>query len=274
MPASPPDLDAITSAVLASRRYRWIDPALVRRLAGAEWSAATGEADAIKRVKRRLHQVCGAYVDEIRPEKILDTLAAARASDDLETLQGACRQAMAQHASTRERLPVLERFYRDIFAVTGPPRRLLDLACGFGPLALPWMDTGPDFHYTAYDIDQRIVATADGFLSLCGTDHHTGLHDVTTGAPSGTYDVALLLKAVPCLEQQAPGVTRALLSGLDARAVAVSFPTRSLGGTGKGMESHYRAHMERLLDGLPWTPEVFRFPLETVYVLHREALRT
>ena len=64
--------------------------------------------------------------------------------------------------------------------------------------------------------------------------------------------MALLLKGAPCLDQQAPGASRRLLEALSARHVALSYPNRSLGGAGKGMVAHYRAHLDGMLAGTGW----------------------
>src|SRR5687768_12245801 len=55
---------SVTARVLASRRYRHVDPALVERLAAEEAPKAKNLADAEKRTKRRLHQIFGAYTGQ------------------------------------------------------------------------------------------------------------------------------------------------------------------------------------------------------------------
>jgi 16S rRNA (guanine(1405)-N(7))-methyltransferase len=52
-------------------------------------------------------------------------------------------------------------------------------------------------------------------------------------------DVVLLLKTLPCLEQQEKGASLRLLQSLRTRFVVVSFPRGSLGGRDKGMHENY-----------------------------------
>ena len=52
---------------------------------------------------------------------------------------------------------------------------------------------------------------------------------VSSGPPEASADMVLLLKAIPCLEQEEPGAGKRLLRSLDAPVVVVSFPARSLG---------------------------------------------
>jgi 16S rRNA (guanine(1405)-N(7))-methyltransferase len=263
------DVAAVSAEVLRSARYRWVAPDLVARLAAESLAVSPRPADAVKRTKRRLHQLCGAYVWAVRPEAILAGLRDALERDGPDGLRAACRVALSRHASTRERLPELDSFYPAIFAHTGVPRSILDVACGLGPLAWPWMGLPPRTRYLAYDVDRRLVQLVDGFLTLCDVPHEAELRDVVARPPSDPVDVALLLKSAPCLDQQAPGAAKRLLEILPARHVVLSYPTRSLGGAGKGMVAHYRAHLEGMLAGTGREVATVPFASETVYVLSR-----
>jgi 16S rRNA (guanine(1405)-N(7))-methyltransferase len=260
----------VVAAVLQSRRYRWLAPDVVSRLARAELTRSFTVPEAIKRTKRRLHQIFGAYVSDIRADAALAAVAAAQRSGDPAAVRTACAALLRQHASTRERLPLLDTFYRDIFGATGAPRVLLDLACGLNPLCWPWMNLAPDTQYTAYDIDRRVIQLVGGFLTLCGVPHTVDVLDLAARSPAQSGDVALLLKALPCLERQEAGSARRLLTELNVRHVVVSFPTRSLGGASKGMLHQYREVLASLLTGLPWRASELRAHPELVYVLDRK----
>jgi 16S rRNA (guanine(1405)-N(7))-methyltransferase len=262
-------IDAVADAVLKSRRYRWLAPEVVTRLAGAEVARSGSDAEAVKRTKRRLHQIFGAYVSDLRPEAALAALAAAQRAGGPAAMERACTSLLQQHASTRERLPTLGTFYLEVFAATGTPGVLLDLACGLNPLAWPWMKLPTSTRYVACDIDRRIMQLVDGFLELCGVPHSADVLDLAARTPGQSGDVALMLKLVPCLERQAPGSARRLLAELDVRHVVVSFPTRSLGGAGKGMVAQYRDLLAALVDGLPWRALEVRTQPELVFVLER-----
>ena len=60
-------------------------------------------------------------------------------------LKSACRDILTLHSSTRERLPILDRFYRAVFEITGQPASILDLGCGLNPLACPGWACGRAF---------------------------------------------------------------------------------------------------------------------------------
>lgn len=234
----------IVERVLRSSRYRDVDRALLGRLAAEELPRSRNADDAVKRVKRRLHQAVGAFRGAPAPAAMAETWRGDLADP---AFRAACADALRAHASTRERVPHLDAFYARIWAHTGPPRRLLDLGCGLGPLALPWMGLPADARYHACDVDRRALATVAEFLELVGRPHRVDVRDVVTDPPPDAADVALLLKLVTTLDRQDPGAAARLLGGLDVRHAVISFPARSLGGRGKGMDRTYRDRLERLV---------------------------
>ncbi|MDP9270124.1 MAG: 16S rRNA methyltransferase [Chloroflexota bacterium] len=246
----------VVAAVSRSRRYRGVAPAVIERLATEELSRARTTADAIKRVKRRLHQSVRAYVPSAGGdlEASLAPLrdAVGRGPGD-RALRAACAELLVRHASTRERLPHLDRFYLDVWELTGgAPQSLVDLGCGIGPLALPWMGLAPDAMHRAVDVDLAELALVDAFLGMVHQPHAVEARDLAAvvDPPFAAVDVALLLKLVPILDRQDAAAAARLVRGLDARNAVISFPGRSLGGRGKGMERGYRLRFETLMRDL------------------------
>ena len=256
----------IVERVLRSSRYRDVDRTLLARLAAEELPRARNADDAVKRVKRRLHQAVGAFRGASRASAI----AAAWSGDLAEpAFRAACADALRAHASTRERQPHLEAFYTGIWAHTGAPARVLDLGCGLGPLALPWMGLAPDTIYIASDVDRRPLSTVAEFLDLVGQPHRIDVRDLVADPPSDAADVALLLKLVTTLDRQDAEAAARLLRGLRVRHAVVSLPERSLGGRGKGMERTYRDRLERLVAdaGRVRTVAEASVPNELVFVM-------
>ena len=228
----------IVERVRRSSRYRAVDPALVARLASEELPKARNVDDAVKRVKRRLHQAVGAFRSG-RP------VEAPWPVDDPAALREACLATMRGHASTRERVPYLEAFYGPIWRATGVPPRVLDLGSGLNPLALPWMGIG-DATYHAVDVDEGTLSVARRFLASVGQPHVVEARDVVADVPTETADVALMLKLVTTLDRQDAAAATRLLRGLRANHAVVSFAARSLGGR-VNHERTYRARLDRLV---------------------------
>jgi 16S rRNA (guanine(1405)-N(7))-methyltransferase len=231
----------IVERVRRSSRYRSVDAALVARLAAEELPKSRNADDAVKRVKRRLHQAVGAFTTG------RGTVDAAWPVDDPGALRAACLVAMRRHASTRERIAHLDRFYEGIWQRTGVPASILDLGCGLGPLALPWMGVG-DARYLAVDIDAGALGVVESFLSATGQPHRVEARDLVSDAPDDAADVALLLKLMTTLDRQDPEAATRLIRALRVRHAVVSFAARSLGGRGDGRERTYRDRLNRLVD--------------------------
>ncbi|MBI2623115.1 MAG: 16S rRNA methyltransferase [Candidatus Liptonbacteria bacterium] len=273
------ELEHVVVAVQKSPTHRHIARALIARLAAIE-SAKRGsppdgrEKEIIKAVKNKLHQTVGAFV-EGRPDykKALRALAAAAREEDAvareERIRAVLQQAMQFHASTRERLPFLESFYRDALRDISPPGRVLDLACGLNPLARPWLGIPDEAEYLACDVRADLTEFVNGVFAACGWKGRAFVRDLLSDEPLPKADAVLLLKTIPCLEQVEKDAGARLLARLDAPHAVVSFPGKSLGGREKGMRENYAAHFLGMLEGTGWKQRNFVIGEELVFVLSR-----
>lgn len=269
-------LDELVAAVRASARYRDIAEPLVRRVAARELAKRRSLKEAVKATRSKLHQVAGAYIEEPRYTAWLADLRgvweATRGAPDAETRRrAALRKVMARHASTRERLPILDEFYARTLASLGPIRSVLDIACGLNPLALGWAPLADEVDYYAYDIYADMMSFLGGYFALeaggarSGLRGHAELRDVIAAPPDQRADLALILKAIPCLEQVDKTAGERLLRGLRADHLLISFPIHSLGGRNKGMLATYEARFHDLMaqTGLGTGSEIKRFEFAT-----------
>jgi 16S rRNA (guanine(1405)-N(7))-methyltransferase len=263
---SPEQLEALVAEVLASPKYRAVSPGLVRAVGARELAARRSLREAVKETKGRLHQVAGAFLDRApRYDAWLAELRAA--AGDAAALRAACRSIMAGHASTRERLPELERIYAAVFAALPPVHSVIDAACGLNPLAAPWMALPTGARYYACDLYADMCAFVGAALPLLGLQGEAAVCDLAAGPPPWEADVALALKLLPVLEHLRRGAGRELLRGLRAPRLVISFPTRSLGGRNVGMAATYRAQLREIVDGEGWRAEELEFPGELFFVV-------
>lgn len=276
--ADAPDaaLDELVAAVRASARYRDIAEPLIRRLGERELAKRRNLKEAIKTTKSKLHQVAGAYIEEPRYGAWLAELRsvweeADAAPDGEQRRRAALRRIMARHASTRERLPILDQFYAQTLATVGPIRSVLDIACGLNPLTLAWAPLADDADYYACDIYADMMAFLDGYFALEASHGRPGLRgraetrDVIASPPEQRANLALILKAIPCLEQVDKTAGERLLRAIHADHLLISFPVHSLGGRSKGMVATYEARFHDLLaqTGIGVGAEVRRFEFAT-----------
>src|SRR3954469_1313108 len=265
----PTDLPAIVDAVVKSKRYRHVAPSIVARLAAEELPKSKNAADAEKRTKRRLHQIFGAYASPLPYDRLAERLDNTQGDPAL--FKKVCSQILTQHASTAERLNDLEAggFYQRIFEITDRPTKILDLACGFNPLTLPWMELPPSAFYVAADIDAEMVRFLDRFLALAPVHGEARLVDLVELTPSTSADVAYLFKAIPCLRYQTDDLLR-ILDAIQAPWLIISFPTKSLGGRSKSMRETYRKTLDDLLKDRDWERHELDFPSELVFVVNKK----
>lgn len=266
-------VDRVVEAVLAASKYRSVSVGLVREISRIEVGKGRGFKDAVKAVKNKLHQVAGAYAEGIgegsgRPYgRWLGELREAAGSGDVEDVKGVCRRIMGSHASTRERLPVLEEFYGKIFEELPEVRSVVDVACGLNPLAIPWMKLATGARYVAYDIYEDMMGFLGEAIGVLGVEGSGVVRDVVGEPPGEEVDLALVLKAVPCLEQIDKGAGKRLLDGLRARNMVISFPVASLGGRDKGMAANYEARFWEFAEGRGWEVKKLLFRTELVFLV-------
>ncbi|MFC2046397.1 16S rRNA methyltransferase [Chloroflexota bacterium] len=266
------DLEQVVAAVTSSKKYRAVCVDTVRRIAERELANRKNLKPAIKATKRRLHQVYGAFEQDLEYSTLYRQLESAYGTGSEPEIKTACRDALGLHISTRERLSILDRFYSAIFEVTGRPHSILDLGCGLNPLSLPWMDPEVRFQYMPLDIDEARIHFLNRVLSLTGRGPLARCQDILVHPPDDVADVALLLKMSPTLERQEPGSTERLIGQLKAPIVVVSFAVRSLSGRDKRMRENYERHFLDLTENRGWPFERLLFETELVFVLEKPPL--
>lgn len=263
----PARLDELIAQILDSAKYRSVSRDLITDVGMRELREQRSFKEAVKATKNKLHQVAGAFLDSRPHYDQWRTLLETARGTDPNALRAACATIMEKHTSTRERIPILEDFYGSLFAALPPVHSVLDLACGLNPLALPWMPVAPGATYTACDIYHDMTDFLDAFFHIAGVDGHAEVCDLVRGIPEQEVDLALVLKAVPTLEQLDREAGVRLLRNLRARAIIVSFPSRSLGGRNKHMVETYGERFEALAAAEGWTTQRFAFSTELAFLV-------
>jgi 16S rRNA (guanine(1405)-N(7))-methyltransferase len=261
-------LEKLIETVLASSKYREVSDDLLRDIGLRELAKRSSLKEAIKATKSKLHQIGGAYLtDKKEYFRWLDDLKRLFCFDSRDNFLAYLEMVMSHHASTRERLPILDQFYKTILADLPPIHSVLDLACGFNPLALPWMPLTEPVEYYVYDMYQDMMTFLDEFLALMQVQGQARACDVLQSCPTNKVDVAFVLKAIPCLEQVDKLASSRLLQTINANYIVVSFPVHSLAGKAKGMEVNYEAKFHTLVENTTWSIKRFVFPTELAFLI-------
>jgi 16S rRNA (guanine(1405)-N(7))-methyltransferase len=256
------DLDRLTGEILSRKKYRSLDEDFIRRIGAQELERQRSYKDAVHATRNRLHQVSCSYQEKpinlITWQEKLKLITNSLDSEDTRTF---CKSMMHEHTSTNERLPILERFFRNTLAELPEIHTILDCACGLNPLSLPWIPCDKEVSYQACDVSTDLAFFLGKFFEHFNIDGKAWTCDLTTEIPAGHFDLALILKTTTCLEQQDKNAAARLLEGMDAKYILLSYPIASLGGHDKGMIRNYSDHFERL--SANWTGGIKRFEFET-----------
>jgi 16S rRNA (guanine(1405)-N(7))-methyltransferase len=234
-------IQELVTEVFNSRKYRnaGLNPTTVADLIRQETLKHPSTKTALKTVKRKLHNVVATYLGEPDYAKMSVKLAQIN-NDALDSkpLRAFCLDVLSQHASAAERIPLMDNFYTQLFAVTGIPNTILDLACGLHPLAFPWMGLPTTVHYYAYDIIQPRVDFINLFFSKIGLAPLAENLDILVSPPTILADLGLFFKEAHRFEKRQPGCNRAFWKSLNVDTLAVSLPTQNLSGTHSLLEVH------------------------------------
>jgi 16S rRNA (guanine(1405)-N(7))-methyltransferase len=266
----PDALELLVSEVQGSAKYRDISPDLVRSIAAQELTKRRTRKEAVKATKNKLHQVSGAYLDPRENYAVwLQKLREAQRSGESETIKQTCRRIMSHHASTRERLSILEQFYSMLLTELPPMQSVLDLACGLNPLAYSYFPDAEKSTYYACDIYRPMIEFLNAAMEVMDIKGQAEVRDILQLCPTQEVDLALVLKTIPCLEQIDKQAGARLLRTINARYMIVSFPAQSLGGRNKGMMTNYEAHFYQLVEGEKWEIRKVEFASELVFVVKK-----
>ncbi len=261
-------LNTLIDKVQANKKYQPIAREFIRRLCQDALEKGLSGKPAVKAVRNKLHQVGGAYinrnVDYSNAEESLRTLPS---NHQAEKVKKFCRQYLESHASTAERLPILEDFFQTTLASIAPVHSILDLACGLNPLAIPWMPLAPQPNYHACDIYLDMLGLIKSFFNHFKINGEAQICDLLGEVPNEHAQVAFILKSIPCLEQVDKSIGPRLLDALQTDHILVSFPVRSLGGRKKGMHNFYRDHFYEMVSGKTWEILEFTFKTELAFLV-------
>jgi 16S rRNA (guanine(1405)-N(7))-methyltransferase len=263
-------IEQYVSKVRENPKYASIHEALIRRIACQEVAKRKDPRQVVKAIKNKLHQVGGAYLD--RPVNYTHSLEELTSAfhQGQDQFRQACQQVMCYHSSTRERLPEIDHFYRTLIPELPPLRRVIDVACGLNPLAIPWMGLPADVEYIAIDIFGDMVSFLNQFFSLIGIQGYAIVGDVIGEYPAIQADVGFVLKTIPCLEQVDKYAGIKLLDELQTEYIIVSFPVHSLGGRrDKGMIENYTNRFTEITNSRQWTVKRYEFTTELVFIVRK-----
>jgi 16S rRNA (guanine(1405)-N(7))-methyltransferase len=200
----------------------------IRDVVSFEFDHHDTAASAEKAARKKIHNIVAAYLGNPDYQTAKNDLTKAALSTNPEILRTTCRDILKTHVSTYERLPEIETMYQKIFAVTGSPSSILDLACGLNPLTFPWMELPESTCYYAYDIVSPRVDLINHFFLLQKLLPLAQTRDILINPPPIAADVAFILKEVHRFEQRKKDSSYYLYKSLNVKYIIVSLPALSI----------------------------------------------
>ncbi|MDH5482120.1 MAG: hypothetical protein OEY22_04475 [Candidatus Bathyarchaeota archaeon] len=261
-------LDQVVNAVLKSPKYRNVCDDLIKNIGAQELSKQKNIKAAIKSTKNKLHQIAGAYFPK-KPDYCLwlNKLRAAKKSRSEELFRKVCADIMLYHYSTRERLNILDEFYARIFSLLPAINSIVDVACGFHPLSIPWMHLPQRVRYYAYDVYKDMIRFLNEFMALNEVQGCAEVMDVVQKTPEISTELAFVLNTIPCFEQIEKSAGLKVLESINSNFLVVSFPAHTLGGREKDMRRHYEARFGELTEKKNWIIQRLEFKTELVFLI-------
>jgi 16S rRNA (guanine(1405)-N(7))-methyltransferase len=262
-------LEPLVEAVLKKPKYRTICADFIRRIGSQEITKRASLKEAIKSTCSKLHQMGGAFLEN-HPDFPLWLSQLEELPQDIYSvvIKQYCLEKMKAHASTNERLPIIEYFYQCCLESVAPIHSLLDLGCGLNPLALPWIPLANDPMYQGVDLFSDMTGFDQQFLQHTHIRGGINCADLLGKLPKQRFQLALALKIIPLIDQIDKEHTRRWLENIPADKLLVSFPIFSLSGKGKGMIENYTTRFNKLIENGNWKIERFEFSTELAFLLH------
>lgn len=265
----PDVVNEIAGRILQNRKYRDLElPAeTVTDLLRREIRKAKDLKTAEKTVREKLHQIIAPYLGDPDYAEVKKTLADARKNGEA-SLRSWCLNMLRSHTSSKERIPVLEDFYAQIFERTGTPQSIQDLACAMNPFSFPWMKLLDSTRYFAYDLHSPRIALINAFFEAWGLQQLASVRDILLAVPQEQTDVAFFFKEAHRFEARQKGCCRDFFRQIHTRWLIVTLPAENLTGQHQ-MRERQRRLIGEAVAGQNWDVLQFDVEKEMVFCIHK-----
>jgi 16S rRNA (guanine(1405)-N(7))-methyltransferase len=265
------ELQPLIEEILNSRKYRGLDipPETVEDILEKELVRHRSSKDAVKETRKKLHNIVAPYLGDPDFQSAGLVLERAFKNGDGEQARLECMKILASHASTNERIPILDVFYRRLFEVTGKPDAILDLACGLNPFSFPWMGLPASVKYYAYDLNRPRLDFIHQYFKLQGLAPLGSNADILIHPPAVEAPVGFFFKEAHRFEQRQHGCNLPFWQSLRVRYLLVSLPTNSLSGKHNLVERQ-RNLVYSTVQGQSWKVIELVFENEIVFCIDKE----
>ncbi|MBE0687278.1 MAG: hypothetical protein IH585_14910 [Anaerolineaceae bacterium] len=263
------EISQYAQEVLQSPKYRTIDipQDLIESLYIQESPHHKRLQELQKAVRKKLHNIVATYLGDSDYDQATQDLKEAFEQDD-QAIKNVCTQVLESHISTQERIHFLDIFYQEIFNRVGRPQSILDLACGYHPFGLPWMNLDQNCQYYAFDIIKARVDFINTFFGLLNRSYLAFQQDILIHPPQIEADIAFFFKEAHRFDQRQRGCNRNFWQALKVKHLLVSLPASSMTMRHDKSDQHRRLVYNTLKD-LSWSVEEFQVENELFFWIRK-----
>ncbi len=214
----------------------------------------------IKRIRAELRKVYGVYAKENfeKREELLN--------------KGDYDSILKSHLSTKERINIYPKLYKEIWKITGKPKSILDLACGMNPFSFKYMGL-KKIKYLAVDISKEDAKLINKFFKKEGIDGQAKImdlleikkRDLFENFPN--FDVVFLFKFLDTSIIKSKKVGEQLIKNVPSKRVVVSFSKKTIGQ--KEMKKANREWVLKMCERLGYEVKTLNFQNEIFYVIKK-----
>jgi len=232
----------------------------------------------IKLVRSKLRRFHGLFSDKEMIKRRESLVKRLNDSNNYEDLRDISEQLLETHCSTEERVSSYQKLYEKLFSLTGFPRKILDLGCGFNPISLIHFKgiIDQELKYYAYDINDAEKEVLDLFFSklssFCsrfkGESKIFNLLNYDLISELEKVDVCFMFKVTDIIDQgKGHKISEKVIIAIPAKFVVVSFPTITT--SGKRMNYPNRGWIERMSERLGYACTEFKTNNEIFYIIKK-----
>ncbi len=225
----------------------------------------------IKHARAVLRRVCGVFQAESAGERSACLKELERHKHIKNKSLSIHNKILETHASTKERLQSYPAVYKKIFAITGKPKRIIDLGCGLNPVSYPYMRL-KGVHYFAADLNAGGVRFAGKYFKIMGINGEARVMDIAKAEPLKSIppaDICFIFKTLEAIElTKSHRISEEVIKAVPAKWVAASFSTRTI--TGRRMNHQRRGWLEMMLKRLGYSFTKIVEENEVFYVFEKE----
>ena len=218
-------------------------------------------------VRRDLRTAYGLYIKQPLKLSLLDSISSL---DDKNLFS-----LLDFHRSTSERLSLYSSIYTLLFDELfswGLSKNfsLLDLACGYNPLAYHFFPVPPKEYFVS-DLSTSDMNFFNSFFEKFGLSAKAFSFDLLSDSffewvSDKSFDLVFLFKALDSFEQVERHSSKRLLSSIDSSFFVVSFSLVSIGGRSR-IDASKRSWFESFCDRQSWFFKKLTFSNELFYIV-------